>query len=204
MKKSAFLLLILFSGIFLIPAESPAQSSFLFSAEGRLGFFNMTNSGNSFDAVYGSSGVIFGGGVKVLHETGIFGKVNLDYLRKSGEKVYITDAGFEKTGVETNIRIVPLTFSTGIQFRMDKNLSPFVGAGIGAYFWSEEDDPRTDFGYHFMGGLDYALNKNFYLEGEFRWNFVPNAIGDRGVSAFFDENDLGGINLFFSLGYRFK
>jgi len=187
-----------------IPAENTAMDSFLFSVEGRFGFFDMTNSSKSFHAVYGTGAIKLGGGFKVLHRSGFFGRFDLEASWKSGEKVYVTDTGFTKTGVETNISIIPLTFSAGMQFLLDNRLSPYAGGGIGAYSWSEEDDRKSNFGYHILGGVDYALNDNFYINGEFRWSFVPNAIGELGVSAFYDETDIGGISIVGGLGYRFK
>jgi hypothetical protein len=37
--------------------------------------------------------------------------------------------------------------------------------------------------------------KRWSLGGELRYSSIPDAVGEGGVSAFFDEDDLGGVEL---------
>ncbi len=190
-KRNCLIIASLFYSLFVVPSQCKAQSPFVFSAEGRFGFFDMTNSRESFNAVYGTGMFSFGGGIKAVHDSGFFIKASVDAMWKEGEKVYITSNGYVKTGFKTNINIIPVTISGGMHFKRDSKISPYVGGGLGFYSWSEEDDRQTNFGYHILGGLDYTLKNNLYLQGEFRWSFVPNAIGNEGMSLFLNEDDIG-------------
>ena len=50
-------------------------------------------------------------------------------------------------------------------------------------------------GYHLVGGVEYKITRWLGVAGEVTWTTVPDAIGEAGVSAAFDETDLGGTTL---------
>ncbi|HET9705788.1 MAG TPA: hypothetical protein VFP85_17230, partial [Vicinamibacterales bacterium] len=82
-------------------------------------------------------------------------------------------------------------------------LTPYVAGGITSYGYretsdfaaaSEEVDDRFT-GYHLMGGATVRLTRWLGVGGEFAWTTVPDAIGSGGVSAEFNEDNLGGTSL---------
>ena len=48
-------------------------------------------------------------------------------------------------------------------------------------------------GFYASGGVEYSLTKWLHLRGEARFTSVPNALGAEGVSADFNETNLGGV-----------
>ena len=56
---------------------------------------------------------------------------------------------------------------------------------------SENVDERFS-GYHLFGGAEYRIARWVGVAGEAAWTTVPDAIGESGVSAVYNENDLGG------------
>jgi hypothetical protein len=48
-------------------------------------------------------------------------------------------------------------------------------------------------GYQLLGGLEYRLHRLFGVAGEVQYTAVPDALGAGGLSAEFNEDDLGGV-----------
>ena len=48
-------------------------------------------------------------------------------------------------------------------------------------------------GFYASGGVEVPLTKWLHIRGEARYTSVPNALGAEGVSADFNETNLGGI-----------
>ena len=79
-------------------------------------------------------------------------------------------------------------------------MTPYLGGGVGRVSYSETGDFSTagdnvsdsHTSYHLFGGVEAPLWKwlGVNVEGFYRW--VPDALGENGVSAEFGENDLGG------------
>jgi hypothetical protein len=80
---------------------------------------------------------------------------------------------------------------------------PFVGGGAGVLRYRETadfaepgDDVDDSFGsYHVLGGVELPIARRFgaAIDGLYRW--VPDAIGEGGVSAAYGETDLGGFTI---------
>ena len=88
---------------------------------------------------------------------------------------------------------------------------PYVGAGLGWHVLAERSpsvaslDSVTDghLGYQILGGAEVQVLSFAWVAGEVQWATVPKGLGDTGVSAFFQEDDLGGTTFRFKvmLGY---
>jgi hypothetical protein len=54
---------------------------------------------------------------------------------------------------------------------------------------------QTFTGYHILGGAEFRAARWIGAAAEVQWATVPDALGanENGVSAMFDENDLGGV-----------
>ena len=161
----------------------------------------------SFDTILGSSsGPIVGGGVTVgVPLGGLFVDVGGWHFAKSGERVLVLDGQTFPLGIPLDVTIVPLEFSAGWKFRFRRlpKLIPYAAGGYTSFGYKEtssfagdgEDIDERFGGYHLRGGAEYKITRWLGLAGEVAWTTVPDAIGNGGVSATFNENDLGGTSL---------
>ena len=88
----------------------------------------------------------------------------------------------------------------------DPKFIPYVGGGFSSYKYSETsegDDSSENLderfnGFHLLGGGEYRVMRWLRIGGEIVWSSVPDALGSGGVSAAFNEDNLGGT------GFRVK
>ena len=175
-----------------------------------LGFVNFMAT-ESFDAILGTtSGPIFGGGARVgLPWGGLFADVGAWRFHGDGERAFVFNNEVIPLGVPVDISVTPIEISGGWRFRVRKlpKLSPYVGGGLTAMKYHEssevstpsEDVDETFSGYHLFGGAEYKVTRWLGVAGEASWTTVPDAIGESGVSAAFDETNLGGTTLRFKI-----
>jgi opacity protein-like surface antigen len=165
---------------------------------------------DSFDVTLGSpSGTIFGGGARVgLPFGGLFVDVGAWRFRGEGERAFVFEGQEFTLGIPMEVTITPLELTAGWQFRLRRvpKLRPYLGGGFSSYGYTETSEAATDSeniderfsGYHLLGGAEYRISRWVSLSGEGAWTTIPDALGDAGVSAAFDETDLGGTS------FRFK
>lgn len=161
----------------------------------------------SFDAIVGSpSGPIVGGGARVgLPIGGLFVDVGAWRYRAEGERVFVANNDIFELGIPVAITVTPIEISAGWRFgfRSAPKLTPYVAGGVTilkyretADFSTESEDAAESFnGYHLNGGVEYKITRWLGIAGEAAWSTVPDAIGEAGVSAAFNETDLGGTTL---------
>lgn len=187
------------------PARSapPKRRGVEIGGYGMFGNFSLTAK-ESFDAITGSSsGPIYGGGARIgVPFGGLFFDVGAWRYRAEGERVFPFGDQIFKLGIPVEITMVPIELSAGWQFKFRK-LPKFVAYGAGgltSMSYRETSDFATDAenvddrfaGYHLIGGAEYKIRKWLGAGGEVAWTTVPNAIGENGVSAAFNETNLGG------------
>ena len=108
----------------------------------------------------------------------------------------------DETGT-VDFDVMPLTFTARWQPAVNEVFYPYLGAGLGYYFASQDldqwyldeydiDDSVSDFGYHLVAGFDYKSGEGAW-SAELKW--AACEIGD------WYDSDVGGIAL--SAGYRF-
>ena len=160
----------------------------------------------SFDAVLGtSSGPIFGGGATLgLPFGGLFVDVGAWRLAQSGERVLVLDGQVIPLGIPLDVTIVPIEISAGWKFRIRRlpRLVPYAAGGYTSFGYQEtssfagagEDVDERFGGYHLRGGAEFKITRWLGVAGELAWTTVPDAIGSGGVSATFNENNLGGTS----------
>jgi hypothetical protein len=170
-----------------------------------VGQFNFAAS-ESFDAVLGTtSGVIFGGGATVgLPIGGLFVDVGAWQYSGSGERAFVADGEVFPVGIPLDVEIVPIEISAGWKFRIRSlpKLLPYVAGGYTSFGYKEtspfagsgEDVDERFGGYHLRGGAEFKLTTWLGVAGEVAWTSVPDALGDGGVSAAFNEDNLGGTS----------
>lgn len=160
---------------------------------------------DSFEAVLGSrSGPLFGGGGEVVFGNGVFAQVRVSRFRQEGERVFVFDNDIFPLGIETTVTVTPVEVTGGYRFTGLGRVVPYVGGGVGWHRYTEtsafaddaENVGETHGGYHVVGGGEVRLARWFGVGGEVQWTTVPDALGQdpNGVSAAFDETDLGGIS----------
>jgi opacity protein-like surface antigen len=113
--------------------------------------------------------------------------------------------------------MTPIEFTGGYrrEFRFgrrgSRSIVPFVGAGAGIVQYKETadfaqagDDVDESFtSYHFLGGVEVPLWKWLGVGAEYHHRWVPDALGEGGVSAEFNESDLGGGTFRFRVIFGF-
>ena len=159
----------------------------------------------SFDAVLGThSGIEFGGGVEGVFPSGVFVNLRASRFQKDGGRVFVLNDQVFDLGIPTTVRVIPVQVTGGYRFKVGRRtVVPYLGGGVGWFRYSEtaefaeagEDVSETFTGYHFLGGAEWRMSRNIGVSGEAEWSIVPDALGQNpsGVSAAFDETDLGGI-----------
>ncbi len=161
----------------------------------------------SFETILGAStGTLFGGGGEVILPQRIFVSVRASRFQKEGERVFVFDGQTFGLGIDTTVRVTPIELTAGYRFGPPRwRVVPYAGGGLGWHRYEEtsafaEDDENvneTHRGYHLMGGVELRLARWLGVGGEAQWTTVPDALGQdpNGVSAAFDETDLGGATL---------
>ena len=168
---------------------------------------NMTfTAKDSFEAVLDRrSGPIFGGGGQVLLPWNIYVEIGAWRFEQEGERVFVgpNDEVF-KLGIPLDITITPLEVTGGYRFTMlSPKFTPYAGVGYSAYRYQEtsefadpdEDVDETFSGFHVQAGAEYQLLRWLAVGGEVAWSSIAGAIGQGGVSAQFNEDNLGGTSL---------
>ena len=175
-----------------------------------VGRFNLAAS-ESFDAILGeTSGTIFGGGARIgLPLGGLFVDVGAWRFNGEGERVFVSGGTVYPLDIPVEIKMTPLELSAGWRFRFRQmpKLIPYVAGGFTSMHYqetstfaaSDEDVDETFNGYHLSGGAEYKITRWLGAAGEVAWTTVPDSIGEGGVSAAFDEHDLGGTTLRFKI-----
>jgi hypothetical protein len=190
-------------------ASTPARGIEL-GGYAMLGLINFT-AADTFDVGVGSPfGSIFGGGARVgLPVGGLFVNIGAWRFRHGGERVFMFEGEAISLGIPLTVTITPLEVSAGWQFRFRgaPEFRPYVAGGLTSYGYREASDFATDAenvderfgGYHLAGGAAFQLEQWIGVAWELNWTSVPDAIGKGGLSAVFNETNLGGTSLRFKI-----
>lgn len=184
---------------------------------GHAGITSFTAS-DSFEAVLGTSnGPVYGGGAGVLIGRHLFVDVQVSRFSADGERAFVTDAlDVFPLGIPATVTTTPVDVSVGWRFapgpprpgRVPPAAGgsgfrpvPFVGGGIGLLQYEEVSDfgkPGDDVSdshssYHVLGGLELPITRTFGASVDALYRWVPDALGEGGVSAVYGDTDLGGL-----------
>lgn len=182
------------------------------SLQGRIGYMDITQAADSFKAVFNSSGGFsVGGGAKIDFARGFFFEATFDYCSRNGYRAFVSEDKVVQTDLDTNVIIAPLCFSAGYQLLRDKSISPYVGGGFSFYYFKEKEyitwEETTSFwhnGYHLLGGIEFFKRDKVSLCAEGKWSHVPDVIGHHGVSAIYEEDNIGGLSIIFKINFHLK
>jgi opacity protein-like surface antigen len=154
---------------------------------------------NSFQAITGQSGgAVVGGGAEVRIGSFFLGG-SIDRYTQTGQRVLVVDQEVFGLGVPDTISLVPMTALAGWRFE-HAYATPYVGGGIGTVVFKEEspaadagENTRTRFtSYHAIAGVEFR-NGWVATAFEVEYSRIPDSIGVGGVSAAFQESNLGGV-----------
>lgn len=158
----------------------------------------------SFNAIFSTdSGPVFGGGVELVLRSAWFVRAGAWRFRDVGERAVRLENRTFRLGIPLTVTIVPVEVTAGYRLPLGrmKRIVPYVGGGVSSHSYKEtsefaeagENVDERFTGYQLLGGVEYRLHRLFGLAGEVQWTTVPDALGAGGLSAAFDESDLGGV-----------
>jgi hypothetical protein len=167
----------------------------------------------SFEAVLGTSSLTAGGvGVDVVDLwRGAFVRAGISRMGGHGSRVPFGDDTAPGT-VPTAVRIRTLELGAGWRYALPARPAYVIygGADLLRVGYSEVSDVATDeentpvgfWGRAIFGGVEYTAWRRFIVGGEVQFRSVPNALGSGGVSADFNETNLGGFVIRGLIGFR--
>jgi opacity protein-like surface antigen len=172
---------------------------------------------DTFDTLFGSNaGLVFGGGGQVLFPGGWYVELSASRFRREGERVFVgANQEIFPLGIPLEVTLTPLELTGGWRYfhcpRPIKGpprpcrptVVPYLGGGFSSYRYQETsdfsgagDDLDERFsGFHLLGGAEYRVTPFVAVGGELAWSTIADAIGEGGVSAAFDEDNLGGFTV---------
>jgi hypothetical protein len=191
-------------------APAPA-AGFEVALEG--GYNALTNASRSAEAIFGGTGGAVGGlAVRMDLGRSFFVGLNSRFFQRTGERVFVAAPGAEvfRLGHPLEVRLVPVYLSAGYRFSPRSRLVPYVTAGAGMTSYREkstvagevETSSSTNPSLHMALGLDYGRGP-VRFGAEAGYSFVPDTIGESGVSEIYKEDDVGGLSLVGRVAFRF-
>jgi opacity protein-like surface antigen len=159
------------------------------------------NASDSFKAIFDSSGGGLVGGGGQVHIGPFYVDVGWSRFEKTGERVFVFEGDVFRLGIPNRITLSPFVVTAGYRLPMRDRMVPYVGGGVGSVLFEETSDfadadervSERFTSYHVVGGVEYSAARWLFVAGEVRYASVPDALGAPGVSADFDESNLGGV-----------
>jgi hypothetical protein len=170
----------------------------------RVSSFDMTQSPDSYDAVYGSSMTLVGVAVEWHPRPRWFLALSADTGDIGGEQVVFLPAP-TPSGVATTLKLTPVHISFGRHFRAGEAWSFLLGVGPSQVSWEESSEfgrrSGNDTGLHLRSAVRRAFGP-WELDLELLYSTIPDAFADGGAAAILGEGDIGGLALSLGFGYR--
>jgi len=171
----------------------------------RLGAFDMINSSDSYDAVYGEPMPQLGIALEAQVRRWLIG-LTWDHGEVDGEQV-LPSRPPRSTGVGETLTYRPLSLTAAWVINPEARWRWHVGAGATLLDWEDEGASRSadgsDTGGHVVGGVRRD-RRGWTFGGELRWSTIPDAVGEAGITRFFGDDDLGGVALHVVALYRIR
>lgn len=158
---------------------------------------------DTFAAVLGSAQApMFGAGVQARVHGQIMVEGSIDYFKKDGERVFVSDGEVFKLGIRDTVRVMPVAMTVAYR-EHSRRFAYYAGVGFGRYLYKEDSDfadPAENISdhftsYHVVGGLELGALGAIKTAFEVQYTTVPDALGTSGASKSFGEKDLGGLQV---------
>lgn len=192
--------------ILLLPAATQAQDADSGTSGGpmrwdigvRFSSLVSVNAKNSYDAVFGGTMTRYGAQIEFRPRAHFLLSLAAETGSKTGERVLPTRPPIS-TGVSEKLTLSPVHLSAAWVFHPEAQVSWYAGAGPTFLNWKDESagesNSGSNTGAHIVGGVRWQSSGRWSLGGEARYSTVPNAVGDAGISKFYNEDDLGGFSI---------
>jgi hypothetical protein len=190
----------LFLACALLAPAAPAAAG-EFAIEAHAGYFEMA-AGNSASAVFDSTGGgTFGGAGRYTFWRGAFVSAGARTFSREGERVFVAtpNSPVQKLGFPLKLSLTPTFLAVGYRLRDGKLIVPYAGVGGALTFFKEEsevageslDEDGSSGGFLGFAGVEVGRGM-FRFGAEAGYTTIPDAVGLGGVTAVYDETDLGG------------
>ena len=170
----------------------------------RVGAFDMTNAGDSYDAVYGDPMLVGGLELAAVFDRNWFLQLTVSGGEMEGEQVVLLPEPLP-TGYDTTFRMTPVHLTGGRSFGSGRWRFA-TGLGPSYVSWEEEGEFETTSDENVGGHLLLGLSRTYadwLIGGELVYSIVPDAIGKGGASGQLGEEDMGGVALMFRASRAF-
>jgi hypothetical protein len=147
----------------------------------------------TFDAVFDKTALpLVGGGADIVLARNVFVEIAFSRFEETGQRVF-------RAG-ELTATITPFELTAGYRFTNWRRVIPYGGVGFGSYHYEEtsnfsqvgEDIDVSKRGVLFLAGAEVRIAKWVGLGLDVHHTSVDDILGAGGISAEFDEDDLGG------------
>lgn len=188
-----------------LPTDPPPPTTWAWGL--RAGLFEMVNSPDAYDAIFGDPMPRIGAQLEVDWRARWRFAGSIDYGVVEGERVFLTDPP-RGTGIDEELTMVPVHLTAAYRFRPQETWDVYAGLGPSFLSWKDETDFDSESGSDFGGSVVAGVRRQppaarWGFGGELRWSAFPGALPDGGVARFFDEDDPGGLSLTFLAVRRF-
>ncbi len=180
---------------------APAHRAVRWAFGLRAGLFDMVDSPDSYDAVFGEPMPRLGAELEVDAGRRWRFDLSLDAGRVEGERVLLTDPP-RGTGIGETLTTIPLHLTAAWRFRPAARWDVYAGGGPSFLSWRVSSAGDSASGSDPGGSLVVGLRRQpagarWSFGGELRWSTFPGALPDRGVNRYYGEDDPGGAALTF-------
>jgi hypothetical protein len=128
----------------------------------------------------------------------MFTQVSVARFKKTGARALVSGSQVFTLDIPHIVTMTPVDVTVGYREAPANRLALYVGTGLGWQSFTEsspsleESRSRGRMSFHLLGGAEYPVGPWLSLAGDLQWTTVPGGLGHEGVSALFDEDDLGG------------
>ncbi len=182
--------------------------------DGVAGYQDLTRSRNSAKAIFDgkSGGLTYGGGLGFELGNGLFVSAWFRNFSKDGERVFVENPGGPvfRLGHPLNLKVQPLQATVGYRFASGSAVSPYIGGGGGVTRVEEsstvggvtDKSRQTKGSFHALVGVVIGRG-SLSFGAEAMYLSAKDTAGFGGVSAVYDENDIGGFSAVGKVRFRF-
>lgn len=112
-------------------------------------------------------------------------RVEFEFGYKNADMDKLSGPGGSASVPDTEITVMSYMANAFFDFKVNSPVTPYIGAGLGFINGelesqgTEEDD--TQFGYQFIVGAAYNVNKNLAIDLSYRFQHAPSDFSQNGV-----------------------